>query len=304
MRLLKVVFCNLLVIAPLMAHGQQKIAVTDLSYKKEVREFFYYEAASAKSSVNAASSYQASGHDKSTRNSSASITGAETKNSAYIHGNVTDKSKKDVAFDAKANSVYASNKQSNYVKTYGDKVRVQYSELRGMSGEVRSLLISSGYKLIQTKPAVSKPGQTDEFFDVISRIKRGEYGNSDFVLYGTVAAMEVRANREKIDATDNFMNQYELVMTIDYSLIDVKTLEAKAAFTVTATGNDNRIDSPQSIYQPSMAKIMSSASKSLAEEVLVKLVDQRFIERPNGLVLPNEMRPTHQDQPNSLKVYK
>jgi hypothetical protein len=116
--------------------------------------------------------------------------------------------------------------------------------------------------------------------------------------------METRANREKIDATDNFMNQYELVMTVDYSLIDVKTLEARAAFTVTAIGNDNRIDSPQSVYQPSMAKIMSSASKSLAEEVLVKLVDQRFIERPSGLILPNEVKPTHQDQPNSLKVFK
>jgi hypothetical protein len=304
MRFFKLPLCGFLLFMPVVGFAQQKIAVTDLSYKKEVREFFYYEAASSKSSVNAASSYQASGHDKSTRNSSASLTGAETKNSAYVHGSVTEKGKNDVAFDAKSNSVYASNKQSNYVKTYGDKVKVQYSELRGMSGEVRSLLINSGYKLIQTKPVVSKPGQTDDFFDVVSRVKRGEYLGSDFVLYGTVAAMEVRANREKIDATDNFMNQYELVITVDYSLIDIKTFEARAAFTVTAIGNDNRIDSPQSIYQPSMAKIMSSASKSLADEVLIKLVEQKFIDRPSGLTLPNEVRPIHQDQPNSLKVYK
>ncbi len=294
------------------------IAVPDLSYKKEVREFFYFEAANSKSSSSSASSYEAAGYDKSSRSSAVAIDarrqdslaaggGALAANSSgSFQGSAASSSKNDMAFAAKGSSASTSSKESNYVKTYGDKLKIQYTELLGMSGEVRSELIKSGFKLIQTKPNVAKPGQTDSFFDVVTRIKNGEFAGAQYVLFGVIASMETRSNREKLDNTDSFMNQYDMNMTVDYSLIDTKTLQARSAFTVTASGNDNRIDNGRSgTYTPSSAKIMSAASKSLGEEVVVKLADQGFIDRPSNLKLPaNIVQPTYQDKPSSLKVFK
>ena len=51
------------------AYAETLIAVPDLSYKKEVKEFFYYEAANSKSSASSASSYEAAGYDRSTKSS-------------------------------------------------------------------------------------------------------------------------------------------------------------------------------------------------------------------------------------------
>ena len=302
------------------AFAQQQIAVTDISYKKEVREFFYHEAANSKSSVDAASSRSVdaasssslSAHDRSRVDASASITGAATNNAAYINERARVKGQNDVAVDAKsnsvyasrANSVYASRSQSSYVKDYGDKVRIEYTQLLGMSGEVRSSLIKAGFKLQQTRPQVARPGQTDQFFDIVGRIKNGEFAGSDYVLFGVVAAVENRSNREPIQGTSNFMNQYEMNLTVDYSLIDVKTLEAKAAFTVLAEGNDNRIDSPGAVYEPSAAKINAALSKSLSEQVMGKLAATGFVQLPPNMPIPaNLVQPTYRDQPGSLKVY-
>jgi hypothetical protein len=285
--------------------AQQQIAVTDLSYKKEIRESFYFEASDSKSSVSAASSFQASGHDRSTREASASVTGAATRNAAYVSGSASEKSRNDVAFQAKANSVYASNSQSSHVKTYGDKVRVQYTELQGMSGDVRAALIKAGYRLIQTPPSVAKPGQTDEFFDVVNRVKTGVYAGADYVLYGVLAGMETTSTRNAIQGSDAFMYKNELNLTVDYSLIETKSMRTVAAFTVMATGEDNRLDGPQSTYKPSSAKMMSTAAKALSEEVLGKLYDQGFLTKPaNAPVKSNAPQPTYRDEPSTLKVFK
>lgn len=308
---------SLICVIPSFAYAETLIAVPDLSYKKEVREFFYYEAANSKSSSSSASSYEAAGYDRSSRSSAVAIdarrqdslaAGAGSlaaSSSGSFQGSAVSSAKNDSAFAVKGSSASASSKESSYVKTYGDKLKIQYTELLGMSGEVRSELIAAGFKLLQTKPRVAKPGQTDSFFDVVSRIKSGEFGDAQYVLFGVVAAMETRSNREKVDGTDSFVNQYDMNMTVDYSLIDTKTLQARSAFTVIASGNDNRIDNGKSgPYTPSSAKIMSAASKSLGEEVVVKLAEQGFIDKPPDLKLPARMvQPTYKDKPGSLKVF-
>lgn len=301
-----------------LGYAETKIAVTDLSYKKEVREFFYYEAASSKSSVNAASSYEAAGYDRVSKNKAVAVDasrsdslaaggGAVAANSAAsFKGSSAESYNRDSAFAAKGSSAYSSNKQSSYVKTYGDKVRIEYTQLVGMSGEIRSALIKAGFSIVQARPIVAKPGQTDSFFDIVKRIKSGDYEGADYVLYGIVAAMDTRANREHVDGTDSYVDQYEMLMTVDYSLIDTKTLQARSAFTVTASGNDNRIVNARSgQFTPSTAKIMGSLAKSLGEEVTIKLADQGFIDLPPNLQLPSKIaQPYFRDEPKSVKVYQ
>lgn len=293
----------------------QNIAVTDLSYKKEVREFFYFEAASAKSSEAGASSYKASGHDRSTSDyaasTSASATAAGGRNYGYANANVNSsvaaRQRNDKAFQVQANSAYASSSESSYVKTFGDKVRVQYSELMGMSGEVRGALIKAGYKLVQARPSVAKAGETDQFFDIVGKIKDGQFAGAQYVLYGVVAAMEATGHRQPIPGTTNFNYKSELNLTVDYSLIDTKTMQAVAAFTATVTGDDNRIDGAQSTFKPSSAKMMARAATELSEEVQKKLYEQGFLKSagvqppPAGAGLP---QPTYRDDPSTFKVFK
>jgi hypothetical protein len=309
----------LLSIFLLVAHSQAEtvIAVPDLSYKKEVKEFFYYEAANSKSSSASASSYEASGYDRSSRSSAMSVDarrqdsfaaggGSMAANSSGSYrGSAASSAKNDIGYAAKGSSASSSSSQSSYVKTYGDKIKIQYTELQGMSGEVRADLINAGFRISQTRPNVAVVGQTDSFFDVVGRIKSGQFGNAQYVLYGVVAAMETRSNREKIDGTDSYMNKYDMNITVDYNLIDTKTLQARSSFTVMATGNDNRIDNGQSgPYTPSSAKIMASASKSLGDEVVIKLAEQGFIDRPENLKLPSSVpQPTYENKPGSLKVF-
>jgi hypothetical protein len=290
------------------------IAVTDLSYKKEVSEFFYFEAASARSSESGASSYKASGHDRSTRDyaaaTSASATAAGGRNYGYananVQSNVAARQRNDKAFQAQSNSVYANKSESSYVKTFGDKIRVQYSELMGMSGDVRGALIKAGYKLMQARPSLAQNGETDQFFDVVGKFKSGQYSGAQYVLYGVLAAMEATGNREPIQGTNNFMYKSELNLTVDYSLIDTETMQAVAAFTVMATGDDNRIDSAQSTFRPSSAKMMKTAASELSEEVQKQLYAQGFLKnltvQPQaGAGMPQS---TYRDDPSTLKVYK
>jgi hypothetical protein len=317
MNLLKIAFFVLSNAVAAYSIAATLIAVPDLAYKKEVKEFFYYEAANSKSSASSASSSEAAGYDRSSRSSAVAIDARRqdslaanrgalaASSSGSFQGSAATSAKNDVAFAAKSSSASASSSQSNYVKTYGDKLKIQYTELQGMSGEIRADLIGAGFTLLQTSPNVAKPGQTDSFFDIVARIKAGQFADAQYVLYGVVAAMETRSNREKLDATDSFMNKYEMSITVDYSLIDTKTFQARSAFTVTASGNDNRIDNGQSgPYTPSSSKIMAQAAKSLGDEVVIKLAEQGFIDKPPGLKLPSSVpQPTYQNKPGSLKVF-
>lgn len=293
----------------------QTVAVTDLSFKKEVREFFYFEAASAKSSEAGASSYKASGHDRSTSDyaasTSASATAAGGRNYGYANANVNSsvaaRQRNDKAFQVQANSAYANSSESSYVKTFGDKVRVQYSELMGMSGDVRSALIQAGYKLMQTRPSVAKNGETDQFFDIVGRIKEGQFAGADYVLYGVVAAMESKGEKESIPNTSDFAYKGILEITVDYSLIDTKTMQAVAAFSVYAVGEDRKFDGPQTTFKPSSSKMMKRAATELSVQVQKKLYEQGFLKTLNVQAPSNSndaIRPAYTDDTSKLKVWK
>jgi len=307
-------FAVALLTATLSLVQAQTVVVPDLSYKKEVREFFYFEAASAKSSEAGASTYKASGHDRSTSDlaasKSASVTAAGGHNFGYANTNVNaalaSRQRNDKAFQEQANLAFARKRESSYVKTFGDKVRVQYSELMGMSGDVRGALIKAGYKLIQARPSVAQNGETDQFFDVVGKIKNGQFPDAEFVLYGVVVAMEDTGNRKPIEGTTNFMYRSGLNLTVDYSLIDTKTMQAVAAFTVMVTGDDNRIDGAQTTFRPSSAKMMKIAASELAEEVQKQLYDQGFLKSlaVKSPALSGAPQPTYRDDPSTLKVYK
>ena len=281
-----------------------------------LREFFFFEAASSKSSESGASSYKASGHDRSTSDfaasTSASATAAGGRNYGYANANaqasVSARQRNDKAFQEQSNSVYANKSESSYVKTFGDKVRVQYSELTGMSGDVRSALIQAGYKLVQARPSVARNGETDQFFDIVGRIKEGQYAGANYVLYGIVAAMESKGERESIPNTSDFAYKGILEITVDYSLIDTRTMQTVAAFTVFASGEDRKFDGAQTTFRPSSSKMMKRAANELSLEVQKRLYEQGFLKSLNVQAPASNsndaIRPAYTDDTSKLKVWK
>ncbi|MEI6469500.1 MAG: hypothetical protein WCO72_08500, partial [Betaproteobacteria bacterium] len=128
--------------------AQTKIAVPDLAYKKEVRSFFYFEGASAQSNRQSSISRSSSPNDNRER--------------AYADGMQTGSfvTKTDRGMNLNFDSSVASSSSSNYVKTFGEQIQIEYSELIGMSGEVRGALLQSGFQLTQTRPVIARPDET------------------------------------------------------------------------------------------------------------------------------------------------
>ena len=64
------------------------------------------------------------------------------------------------------------------MKKSGYQSNSEYGELRYLANPIRGLLIKSGYKVVQAKATVAAPNQGDEFFDIVKRIKAGDFGDA------------------------------------------------------------------------------------------------------------------------------
>ncbi len=219
------------------AHAQAKVAVADLSYKDTVQEYFSYEAGYAKSSERLSGSYSES--DSGSR----------------------------------GRASYAGSAEAAYVKAEGTVTRIEIGELRKFTADIKGDLIKSGaFRVVQARPYTAKP--TEQLFDVISRIKQGAFPGADYVLFGTVTSVEWRDDVQPLQGTRNSMLLYSLELGVDFSLINTRTHEVKAAFSVVGEGNDNKIWSGGARLTPNKARVMQAVSRSLAAEVSTQLSEQ------------------------------
>ena len=235
--------------------GSKSVAVTDISYKKELGDFFYNEEAGTSPSKNMSQYQQVS-------------------------------ASKNIGFDRK----------------------VSYGEIRGLSSAIKGLLINDGYKIVQARPNVSSPEQDDGYFDVIKRIKNGDFNNADYVLFGLLAGFSPNYNVERIQGTDTFMQKSSIGITVDFTLVDTKTFEAISSFIAFGSGSDNYIDGNLSGYRPSLAKTMLQVANSLAIDVSSHLSKQDFYRVDpvlNNLFMDSKKSKQRLDEDGtSLKVLK
>ena len=75
---------------------------------------------------------------------------------------------------------------------------------------------------------------------MIARIKKGEFNGADYVLFGVVSSIDFTDALHPIRGTSNATRQYGLQLLADFSLINTKTYEIKAAFSAQGEGNDTR----------------------------------------------------------------
>ncbi len=210
-----------------------KIAVTDLTYAETVNQYFrdidYHEKSSVKSQHTDNSHEQASTSSTLNRDS----------------------------FDAES--------QIDYTDSQGAYNYIEYGELHKFVGDIKGELIHSGFQVTQAKPYTM--AKNEKIFDIIARIKKGDYPNADYVLFGIVSDLEFRDETNPIIGTNNVANTFSLMLVAEFSLINTKTYEVKSSFSASAEGQDVRLGSSNSHTVPSRGKIISDVSHNMGMEV-------------------------------------
>lgn len=235
--------------APAHAQPMQRVAVTDLAYTEAVSEYFE------------AGTYKENSRIHANRNS---VSGSYQASGTYVAG------------------------------TYS---YMEQRELGSFTNDIKGALIKgSGFKLVQGKGfdagspqptkaeqalnqiktgKIAKPVRQPEVKDIIARIKRGEFPGADFVLFGTLSHIEFSDQFSPLQGTTSATLQYGLDLLADFSLINTKTFEIKAAFSAQGSGNDTKILSNRGdILPPNRAKVMRETSRSLAQSVYEQIASQ------------------------------
>jgi hypothetical protein len=310
-------------ISQVIKEEQKSIAVTDIFYKKEGANLKFVEEVSNKYDSSAFLS-SASSQDKFPRNSinpESKEVFSDIQTSAFpikftnladfrpsdhpsIQRQLETRLAQDVMPNPSSNSSAQIITNSQIIKKSGFETKAEYGQLRSFSAAIRGLLIKSGYKVVLANPAVPTVSQGDEYFQVVDRIKAGEFNDADYVMFGVLGEISFSENSDKIVGTKSTSQQISLDLVVDFCLIDTKTYQVIAAFLAEGNGKEVRIDGRTSGFKPSIAKLISQASSSLAQNVAKQLADQNFVTtlvpEPENI---RNVKHKVDDNSSTLKIY-
>ena len=306
---------NPVITAEALKAESKSIAVTDIFFKKEGKNLAFIEETrtTTANSISSTISPKTIEVDADKANASAITGGA---NSSAFPVKFTDLSDPKATspgtavppapvVDAGAPSNSTSNANTQSMKKSGYQSNSEYGELRYLANPIRGLLIKSGYKVVQAKPSVATPNQGDEYFDIVKRIKAGDFGDADYVMYGVLAEVSSTDNVADIPGTKSTAQQVTLEVTVDFNIVDCKTTQIVASFVASGEGKDVQIDGRDTGHKPSTAKLMKLASLDLAEDVRKHLADQNFItNNPGSAGQARNLKRRLDDDASTLKVYK
>ncbi len=261
--------------------AEPKIAVTDLTYEEKVSEYFRVVSASSKSSVKASASERENDYGSSSR----------------------------ARLSAKS--------ESNYYEAEGVYTYIDRGELRTYTADLKgALLKGGGVRLVQARPYVGKP--TDKIYDIISRIKQGLYPGADYVLFGTVSNIAFRQESMPLAMGSSVTANLTLDLVADFSLINTRTYEIKAAFSASGSGQDTKILSrPGDRVVLNRGKVIQETSRSLADAAYDELMAQFGLPRhgrssttttsrtsSTSVTISNDGRPAPQQGNEPVMIYK
>jgi hypothetical protein len=253
---------------------EPKIAVTDLTYEEKVSEYFHVVSAHNKSSLDASSSEHETDHSYASRD------------------------------HLKAKS------ESNYYESEGVNTYIDRGELRTYTADLKgALLKGGGVRLVQARPYVGKP--TDRIYDIIARIKQGFYPGADYVLFGTVSNIAFRQEAMPLAMGSSTTANLTLDLVADFSLINTRTYEVKAAFSASGSGQDTKIISRAGDRVVlNRAKVIQETSRTLADNAYAELMTQFGVPRTvratsyNSINTGNENRPKPDQKIEPVKIYR
>ena len=256
------------------AQNAPKIAVTDLAYSQAVSE--YFQVGTFQSSAQyRASLYHASG---SAQSSGTYAEGVYSYMEQRELGSFTN--------DIKGALLKGTRFQLIQGKTFD-------------AGAPQSSKAEQVLRQVQTGK-MATPVRQSEVKDIIARIRKGEFAGADYVLFGTLSTMQFRDSLSPLQGTSSATHQFSLDLLADFSLINTKTYEIKAAFSAQGAGNDTKILSNRGdVAPPNRAKVMRETSQSLAMNVYEQIVDQLYASDSNlarGVRQPGMPPPPMQGQ--------
>jgi hypothetical protein len=305
---------NPVISAEALKTESKSIAVTDIYFKKEGKNLTYIEETrtTTDNSTSSVITPKVIEVDADKANASALTGGPNSSALPVKFTNLADPNATapgtavpptPVQDPAASNSSSSANSQTQ--KKSGYQSNIEYGELRYLANPIRGLLIKSGYKVVQAKPSVAAANQGDEYFDIVKRIKAGDFGDANYVLYGVLAELSVTDNVDDIPGTKSSSQQVALEVTVDFNIVDTQTSQIVASFIASGDGKEVRIDGKDNNFKPSMAKLMKLASLDLAEDVRKHLADQNFItNNPGSAGQMRNLKRRLEDDPATLKVYK
>ena len=266
------------------------IAVTDFSVKNEYQEFFYDEKASSKGSFNGNSNFGPTGGGVG----------------QTVEGSITQ-AQNSVAYTG-ATTVTA-NSESSYSRSFGTKRTISYGEIRGINADIKAAILKAGYKVVQSAPNVAKEKQGDEYFDLRERINRGDFGDAQYVLHGTIINVDIRSTNDQIPGTSDYAYRLEYSLLADFTLVNTETLEVSAAFNAMGSGQDMYLGKYNAKYVPKINKITKELLVSFGQEAEKKLYEQlpNLNKKETGLssiFSSKQQEAAGVGDPSTLKVYK
>lgn len=301
---------NAVISAEALKTDAKSIAVTDIYFKKEGKNLVFIEETRHKTNNNITSTIAPKTIEVDTDKADASaLTGGPNSSAFPVKFTNLDDPKATAPVvspvDLQSSSNSSSNAETQSSKKSGYESKMEYGELRYLANPIRGLLIKSGYKVVQAKPTVAMPNQGDEYFDIVKRIKAGDFADANYVLYGVLAEVSVTDNVDDIPGTRSTAQQVTLEVTVDFNVVDTQSNQIVASFVASGDGKEVRIDGKDNNFKPSMAKLMKLAALDLAEDVRKNLAAQNFItNNPGSDGEKRNLKRRLNDDASTLKVYK
>lgn len=170
-------------------------------------------------------------------------------------------------------SGYSASASSHYRELEATYSYLERGELKKFTGDIKGEIIKSQqFQLIQGKP-YSK--SNEGLYDVIARIRNGDFKGADYVLFGTLSDLDFRQDLNTLQHTDSYSTVYGLTLVADFSLIDTRTFEIISAFSAMGEGQDTRLVNADDVrVTPNRGRVVRQVSLSLGEDVSRQLQEQ------------------------------
>ena len=189
-------------------------------------------------------------------------------------------------------SMFHSSGSSSYDEYESSQSYIEQTELRKFSGDIKGEILKTGmFQLVQGTPYTAKA--KEDVYDVIKRIKNGNFKGADYVLFGTLSDIDFQRDITSLDRTDSYSAVLGLTLVADFSLINTKTFEITSAFTAMGEGQDTKLvngdDVRVTLNRP---RVVREVSKELGMDVARQLSEQL------GQAMPeHERRPMRNNLP-------
>jgi hypothetical protein len=169
---------------------------------------------------------------------------------------------------------YSASGSSSYNEYEARTTYIEQGELRKFAGDIKGEIIKSGmFQLVQGTPYTAQ--SREDVYDVIKRIRDGNFKGADYVLFGTVSDVDFRQDVNEIANTNSHSSVLGLTLVGDFSLINTKTFQITSAFTAMGEGQDTKLVNGNDVrVMPNRGRVVRDVSKSIGMDVARQLREQ------------------------------